>query len=77
VFAELPSIHDIAIENKQPWRNGAQISGKFFCPAGVCAQVQIGDDYYFNGTFLHARGFIKLTTACKLSINRGLRECEE
>jgi hypothetical protein len=47
-----------------------KIGGEFFGTAGISTQVQVGDDYYFNGTFLHTRGFIKLSRQYKQDVKQ-------
>ena len=41
MFAELPSVYDIAIKYQQPWRYAFKIGDEFFGTAGISAKVKI------------------------------------
>src|SRR4051812_39526866 len=53
VFAELPDIDDIAIQDQHLGGNATEVAGDFFCAAAISAQMQIRQYHYINRSFFH------------------------
>jgi len=66
MFAELPSIDNITVQNEQAWGNTLYICQEFFGATGICSQMDVGHNNYIDSAFLHSEGFTKIDIVFKL-----------
>ena len=76
MFAKLPSIKNITIQNEQARGDALYIGKEFFSTTSICSQMKVGHDNYINGAFLHFKGLTKIDLLFKLIITIVLTDCD-